>query len=176
MPVTIKVLRTKNLKSLEMGLFIDNSRLRVVKYIPKLFRSRLSYNFDAWILLKKLPMFNFLKFPLLTVSLLFYAIFHKEKCLWPSTWSERKIWKFWKWVISSKIYDWGLLNMSLNSFGLDYHIISMHGYFWKKYQSPIFWNFHFWPFLYCFRLFFKWAFFKQKLNFGIFFRSIHASK
>ena len=114
--------------------------------------------------------------PFLTISLLFYAIFHKERCLWPSTWLERKIWKFWKWIILWKIHSRELLNMCLNSLDFDYHVISMRGYFKKNYQNSIIWNFHFWPFPYCFMLFFRLAFFQQKTNFGSFFWNTYASK
>ena len=58
-----------------MGHYMKNPLQRVVKYVSKLFRFRLSCNFDAWVLQKNLPKFHYLKFPLLTISLLFYAIF-----------------------------------------------------------------------------------------------------
>ena len=83
----VNVVRTKNLKILEMGHFMKNPLQRVVKYVSKLFRFRLSCNFDAWMFQKKLPKFHYLKFPLLTISLLFYAIFQI------SVFSEKN--KFW---------------------------------------------------------------------------------
>ena len=59
----------------------------------------------------------------------FMLFLHKEKWFWSSTKSERKNWKFWKWVIIWKIHSRELLIMSLNCLNLDYHRISMHGHF-----------------------------------------------
>ena len=63
MLVAVNMVRTKKLKILEMGHFMKNPLQRVVKYVSKLFRFRLSCNFDAWVLQKK-----FTKIPLSEIS------------------------------------------------------------------------------------------------------------